>query len=168
MASLITGSLNFITGPSTSSITMIERLAMAMKEQGIKPELEVFDLGMINLIKYLERNQLITGRKYVNIMLGNINSAPATITGLNAMVEQLPKDCVWAAAGLGQFQLPMNMAAVLAGGHVRVGIEDNIYYDSKKCALASNEKLVKRVVRIAEELERPIATPQQARAMLGL
>jgi 3-keto-5-aminohexanoate cleavage enzyme len=168
MASLTTGSLNFITGPSVSSITMIERLAMAMKEQGVKPELEVFDLGMINMIKYLERNQFITGTKYINIMLGNINSAPATIMGLNAMVEQLPKNSVWAAAGLGQFQLPMNMAAMLAGGHVRVGIEDSIYYDTNKNVLASNKKLVERVVRIAEELERPIATAEQARAMLGL
>lgn len=168
MASLTTGSLNFISGPSASSVTMIERLAMAMKEQGVKPELEVFDLGMINMIKYLERNQLVSGKKYVNILLGNINTTPATIQGMSTMVDQLPKDSIWAVAGLGQFQLPMNMASVVAGGHVRVGLEDNIYYDSRRKVLANNVELVKRIVRIAEELERPCASVDEARMMLGL
>ena len=168
MASLTTGSLNFITNSSVNSITMIERLAMAMKEQGVKPEFEVFDLGMVNLIKYLERNKVIEGQKFINIILGNINTAPATLSGLNAMIEALPNNATWAVAGLGQFQLPMNMAAILAGGHVRVGVEDSIYYDSKKHVLASNKALVDRITRIASELERPIATPEQTREMLGL
>lgn len=168
MASLTTGSLNFQTGPSLNSITMIERLALEMKEQGVKPELEVFDLGMINLIKYLERNQLISGKKYINILLGNINTSPATLGGLNAMVQDLPDESVWAVAGLGQFQLPMNLMAMTAGGHVRVGIEDNIYYDVNKRVLASNKMLVDRIRQMAEVLERPIASVEEARKMLGL
>ena len=147
---------------------MIEQLAMKMKEKNIRPELEVFDYGMINLAKYLERHEIISGRKYFNILLGNINTAPATIGNLAMMADALPDNSVWAGAGLGGFQLPMNTAAIVAGGHVKVGIEDSIHYDYQQTQLASNEALVKRVVRIAEELQRPLATAQEARLIMGL
>ena len=80
----------------------------------------------------------------------------------------MPADSIWGAAGLGQFQLPMNAAAVIAGGHVRVGIEDSIHYDHAHTQLATNRQLVERVVRLAGELQRPIATAAEARAMSGL
>jgi 3-keto-5-aminohexanoate cleavage enzyme len=147
---------------------MIERLAMAMKEQGVKPELEVFDLGMINLARYLERNGVIGGRKYFNLLLGNLNTAPATIGNLATLVAALPDNSVWAGAGLGQFQLPMNAAAVIAGGHVRVGLEDSIFYDYGRARLATNRQLVERVVRISGELQRPIATADEAREIAGV
>ncbi len=168
MASLTLGSLNFLTGPSVNSITMVEQLAMKMKEKKIKPELEVFDYGMINLAKYLERHGIISGRKYFNILLGNINTAPATISSLSMLSESLPENSVWAATGLGIFQLPMNTAAIVAGGHVRVGIEDSIFYDYEQKQLASNGDLVRRVVRIADELQRPLATDLEARTIMGL
>lgn len=168
MASLTLGSLNFLTGPSVNSIDMIERLAIKMKEKNIKPELEVFDHGMINFAKYLERHELIFGKKYFNILLGNINTAPATIKYLSMMTEALPRDSAWGATGLGRFQLPMNVAAIIAGGHVRVGLEDSIYYDYKQEKLANNEELVKRIARIADELQRPLATDLEARSIVGL
>ena len=168
MASLTLGSVNFLTGPSVSSINTIERLAMVMKEQGIKPELEVLDSGMVNIAKYLERHEIIHGKKYFNIILGNINTAPATIGSLSSLVEALPDNSTWAAAGLGHFQLPMNTAAMIAGGHVRVGIEDSIYYDYDREILASNERLVERIVRIADELQRPLASPHEVRGILGI
>ncbi|NTW10011.1 MAG: GNAT family N-acetyltransferase [Chlorobiaceae bacterium] len=168
MASLTLGSLNFFTGASVSSIEMIERLALTMREREIKPELEIFDTGMINLAKYLERNRLISGRKYFNLLLGNINTAPATIADLAAMVNSLPENSIWAGTGLGQFQLPVNGASIVAGGHVRVGIEDAIYFDYGKEVLATNENLVKRIARIASEMQRPIATVRETREMMGL
>ncbi len=168
MASLTLGSLNFLSGASVNSIDMIERLAIKMKEKNIKPELEVFDHGMINLAKYLERHNIISGKKYFNLLLGNLNTAPATIGNLSMLSETLPKDSIWAAAGLGVFQLPMNTAAIIGGGHVRVGIEDSIYYDYQKNRLASNLDLVKRIVRIACELQRPLADAKETRIMLGL
>jgi len=168
MASLTLGSLNFLSGASTNSIETVERLAMAMKEQGVRPELEVFDSGMITLAKYLERNGVIRGRKYFNLLLGNLNTAPATIGSLASLVASLPADSIWAGAGIGQFQLSMNVAALVAGGHVRVGIEDSIYYDSRKTILANNRQLIERVVRIAAELERPVAPFAEARALAGL
>lgn len=168
MGSLTLGSLNFLTGASRNTIEMVERLALAMKDQGVKPELEVFDLGMINLARYLERNGLIGGRKYFNLLLGNLNTAPATLGTLATLVAALPADSTWGAAGLGQFQLPMNAAAIVAGGHVRVGLEDSIHYDHARTRLATNRQLVERVVRLAGELQRPIATAAEARAMCGL
>lgn len=168
MASLTLGSLNFLTSPSTNSIEMVERLAMAMHEQGVKPELEVFDLGMINLARYLERNGVIDGKKYFNLLLGNLNTAPATIGNLATLASALPADSIWAGAGLGAFQLPMNVAAIVAGGHVRVGLEDSIHYDYAREKLATNRQLIERVVRVAEELQRPIASALQTRDMLGL
>ncbi len=123
---------------------------------------------MINLAKYLERHQLISDTKYFNILLGNLNSTPATIGNLSMLSEALPENSIWAATGLGGFQLPMNTAAITAGGHVRVGIEDSIWFDYKKTRLTSNKELVDRIVRISNELQRPIATSQEARSMLGL
>ncbi|DAB40172.1 MAG TPA: GNAT family N-acetyltransferase [Sulfurovum sp. UBA12169] len=168
MASLTLGSLNFLSGPSINALDTIQELAMIMKEQGIKPELEVFDAGMINVAKYLERHNMIEGKKYFNLLLGNINTAPATIGDLAHLSGALPADSVWAAAGLGGFQLPMNVAGIVAGGHVRVGIEDAVYYDYKQTVSASNAELVSRIVRIADELQRPIATASQTRTMLGI
>ncbi|MFC1670689.1 GNAT family N-acetyltransferase [Spirochaetota bacterium] len=168
MASLTLGSINFLNGPSVNSINTIERLAMIMKERGIKPELEVFDAGMVNLAKYLERHRIISGIKYFNILLGNLNTAPATLASLSSIAGSLPKDSLWAAGGLGQFQLPMNAAAIAGGGHVRVGIEDSIYFDYNKEVVASNVMLVQRIVRLAEELQRPLATSEEARTMIGL
>lgn len=168
MGSLTLGSLNFLTGASTNSIEMVERLALAMKDQGVKPELEVFDLGMLNLARYLERNGLIGGRKYFNLMLGNLNTAPATLGSLATLVAALPADSVWGAAGLGSFQLPMNAAAIIGGGHVRVGLEDSIFFDNARTRLATNRQLVERVVRLAGELQRPVATTTEARALCGL
>jgi len=168
LASLTLGSLNFSAGASVNSVDMIEQLAMKMKEKNIKPELEIFDSGMINLAKYLERHEIITGTKYFNILLGNINTAPATIGDLANLSNALPENSIWAAAGIGVFQLPMNTAAIVAGGHIRVGIEDSIYYDYKKRKLATNVDLVKRIVRISNELQRDIATGAETRKMLGI
>jgi len=141
---------------------------MTMKEKNIKPEIEVFDTGMINLARYLERNNLISGRKYFNILLGNINTAPATIASLASLAGSLPDNSIWAAAGLGQFQLPVNATAIVAGGHVRTGIEDSIFYDYQREIPATNENLTKRVVRLAEEMQRRIATPEETRSMMGI
>ncbi|MBN2825320.1 MAG: GNAT family N-acetyltransferase [Campylobacterales bacterium] len=168
MASLTLGSLNFLSGASINSIDTVTELAYTMKEQDIKPELEIFDAGMVNLAKYLERHDIISGTKYFNILLGNLNSAAATIKDLSHIYTSLPNNSIWAAAGLGEFQLPMNIASIVAGGHVRVGLEDNIYYNQKENILTTNEELVKRIVRIAQELQREIATPNKTRKQLGL
>jgi uncharacterized protein (DUF849 family) len=167
-ASLTLGSMNFPTGPSVNSTDMIVRLAQTMTKQGIRPEFEAFEVGMLGVARLLERKGIVTGRRVFNLLLGNLGTLPATLGNLSTMVAALPEDSFWAAAGIGTFQLPMNTAAIVGGGGVRVGIEDSMFYDYAKTAKASNEGLVRRIVRIAEEMQRPIATPEQTRALVGL
>lgn len=168
-ASLTLGSMNFITGASVNSMETIQKLAEIMKSQDIRPELEIFDVGMIGFAKYLERKGYWgPDPKYFNLLLGNLGTLPATIANLGTLVQSLPENSVWSAAGIGVFQLPMNVAAIVAGGGIRVGVEDCIFYDFARSRLASNVELVQRVLRIASECQRPLATPQQARKMLGL
>lgn len=168
MASLTLGSLNFPMSASVNAPEMIQRLATKMAEKGIRPELEVFDTGMVAYSKFLERKGFLDGKKYFNLLLGSLGMIPATIGDLGALVNALPDNSTWAAAGIGVFQLPMNTAAIVAGGGVRVGLEDNIFYDSGKKKLATNAELVQRVVRLAEECGRRLATAAEARQMTGL
>ena len=168
MASLTLGSLNFPTQASINDPEMIQRLAEKMKNRSIKPELEIFDSGMLNAAKHLFRKRYLAPPFYFNIILGSIYSAQARVTDLAHLVSQLPRNAAWAAGGIGVFQLVANSAAILMGGHVRVGIEDNIWYDHKKTMLTTNEKSIERIKRIATEFEREIATPLEARTMVGL
>jgi len=168
MASLTLGSLNFPSGPSINSIEMVSQLAEIMNENNIIPELEVFDSGMISLAKVLETKGIIKGKKYFNLLLGSLNSIPASVKDLDYLVSKLPLNSTWAGAGIGQFQLPMNVASIVMGGNVRVGLEDNIFYDYKKNKLATNVELVERLTRVAHEIFRPIATAEEARMLIGL
>ena len=168
MASLTLGSLNFLKQASVNSPQTIENLALKMKENHIVPELEIFDTGMINAARMLAGRGVLKGPFYCNLLLGSAYTAQATLFDLAYMAGALPAGFNWAAAGIGKFQLNMNIAAVLMGANVRVGLEDNIFYDSEKKILATNEMLIERIVRIAREIGREIATPTEARQMLGL
>jgi 3-oxoadipate:acetyl-CoA acetyltransferase len=168
MASLTLGSLNFHTGPSVNSIETIEELAGRMARAGIRPELEIFDLGMAHLARRLLAHGLIHRPLYANLLLGFPNSAPADGRTLVALADALPEDTTWAAAGCGAFQLPANGLAVLMGGHVRTGLEDNPYLDHTTRAPATNEDLVRRAIDLAALVGRRPAKPEEARALLGL
>lgn len=168
MASLTTGSLNFPDGPSVNAPEVVEGLARRMQEKGIKPELEVLELGMVNTAKLLIKKGIIAPPFYFNILLGSPHTAPATMLNLCAVVESLPDESCWAACGVGKFQLKINVAAMVMGGHVRVGLEDNLFHDSERRELSTNVLQVERVVRIAKELGRDASTPSEARQMLGL
>jgi 3-keto-5-aminohexanoate cleavage enzyme len=105
---------------------------------------------------------------YFNLLLGSRYSVPATARHLSNMLEDLPPDSLWSAAGIGLFQLPMNVLAIAMGGHCRVGLEDNIYHGFDRGELATNEGLVERVAHISETFGRPLASSTRARALLGL
>ena len=105
---------------------------------------------------------------YFCFLLGSLGSIPANIRDLSYLSDSLPNQSVWSATGIGRFQTQINVASILMGGHVRIGIEDSIYYNYPKKDLATNISLVKRIVRIAKELNREIATPKEARKILGL
>jgi uncharacterized protein (DUF849 family) len=146
----------------------IKELATLMTERNILPELEIFEPGFINTAKYLVRKGYLKKPLHFSLLLGSLGSIPAEIKDLSYLVQSLPPESTWCATGIGRFQTQINVAAILMGGHVRVGIEDSIYYNYPQEELATNKELVGRIVRIAKELNREIATPAEAREILGL
>ncbi|MBM4467326.1 MAG: 3-keto-5-aminohexanoate cleavage protein [Chloroflexi bacterium] len=166
MASLTTGSMNFPDRVYENPFSTIEYLARAMKEAGTRPEMEIFEAGMIANAQLLVEQGLATEPLHFNFVLGSHGSLPATPKNLLYLSELIPSDATWTASGLGRWQLPVTALALVMGGHVRVGLEDNLYY--RRGELASNEQLVERMVRLADELGRPVATPDEARAILHL
>ena len=168
MASLTLGSVNFASGPSVSSMETVRELARRMQDRGVRPELEVFDLGMAHLANALLEEGLLQEPLYVNILLGFPNGAPANAETLSMLVRALPPGTVWAAAGLGAYQRPMNALALAMGGHVRTGLEDNSRLDHATRAPATNLALVERVAATAALVGRVRASPAQARELLGL
>jgi len=168
LGSLTLSSLNFNKQASVNTPQMIQALAAKMLALGIRPELEAFDLGMINYAKYLARKGLLRAPYYFNLILGNIACAQATMLSLGLMVNELPEDAVWAAGGVGDAQLGMNAMAIVAGGGVRVGLEDNIWYDEERTRLATNRELIERVLTIGRALGRRPHPCGEARRVLGL
>jgi len=156
MGSLTLSSLNFVQQASVNSPEMIKKLALKMKEYGVKPELEAFDSGMINFQKYLINKGILEPPYYINILLGNIAGMQPNLAYIGTAITDLPDNTYWALAGLGNSQLNINTIAIANGGGVRVGLEDNIFYDKKKKKLASNLDLIKRIHKLAEIHERPI------------
>lgn len=166
MASLSTGSSNFISQVNANSFDLIEELANKMYENNIKPEIEAFDLGMIDNAKYLLKKGILKGPLQFNLVMNVRGSVEGTPRNLLHMVESLPEGSTFTVSGIGPSQVPMLTMAIILGGHARTGLEDTVLYD--KGVLASNEMLVERVVRISKELGREIASPNDARKILDM
>ena len=146
---------------------MIKALAQKMLDNNIRPELEAFDLGMINYAKYLISKGIIKPPYYFNLILGNIACAQANILSLGLMIKELPSDTIWSAGGIGNWQLKMNAMSIMEGGGVRVGLEDNIWFDEDRKRLATNPDLVKRISTIANVLGKEPYSQKEAREVLG-
>jgi uncharacterized protein (DUF849 family) len=168
MGSLTLSSVNFNRQASMNSPKMIQALAQEMKDQGISPELEAFDVGMINYAKYLEKKGLIEPPHYFNLILGNIACAQADLLHTGMMIRDLPPNSYWSLGGVGDAQLMMNSIAIAAGGGVRVGLEDNIWYDSARTRLAKNHELISRIHGLAKANQREIMKPSELRKLLNL
>ena len=166
MASLTTGSVNFPHSAYVNPPDLVDALAGEMRRLEIKPEMEIFDLSMVNNAVALADRDLAVGPLHFNFVMGLRGAMPAKIEHLVHLSTGLPAESTWTVSGIGAAQLKMNLHAVLMGGHVRVGLEDNIYY--KKGKLATNEMLVERIVRLSKELGREVATPDEARKILHL
>jgi len=164
--SLTLSSLNFNQQASVNSPEMIKDLARAMLDRGIMPELEAFDLGMINYAHYLIGKDLIRPPYYINLILGNIACAQSNLMSLGLMVKELPAGAVWSAGGVGNAQLKTNAMSLVEGGGVRVGLEDNIWYDEDRTKLATNRELVERTLDIARSLGREPYSRGEARELL--
>ena len=167
MASFDAGSINTEAGVFINDSDFLDAAAAAASEYGVKLELECFDSGMIvTALRYHEQG-LIAAPLHFQFLFGSRFGMPATARALANAADMLPGDATWSVIGIGRAQLQMAMMAMPMGGHVRVGLEDNIYYRRGELA-TGNAQLVERVVRLAAELGRPVASPAEARRLLGL
>lgn len=166
MATLDCGTLNFGGDEIfVNTENTIKNFATIMNERNIKPEIEVFDKGMVDLAIRYHKQGYIKAPMHFDFVLGV--QMTATVRDLAFMVDSIPAGSTWTVAGLSRFEFPMAAVAIVMGGHVRVGFEDNVYL-SKGVLAKSNGELVEKVVRIANELGRKVATPSEAREILGL
>ena len=168
MASLTLGSLNFPKQASVNAPATIQGLAERMRDRGIVPEWEVFDLGMLDYGAYLRNRGVLGDPVYANLLLGSLGTLSATPLNLALMVERLPAGAIWAATGIGRFQRRVTQWAIAMGGHVRIGLEDNLWFDDDRTDLATNARLVERVVTVARSMGREPASPDQVRRRLGI
>jgi len=168
MGSLTLSSVNFNRRASVSEPETIQALAREMRERGVLAELEAFDSGMINYAKDLTRKELLRPPHYFNLLLGNIACAQADLLHAGMMVRDLPENSFWSMAGIGDAQLSMNSLAIAVGGGVRVGLEDNIWYDPGRTRLAKNPDLLRRIHTLAAANERKVMAPAKLRKLLNL
>ena len=144
-----------------------EEFAQKMRENGVKPELEVFHPGHFTEVNHLVEEDYLEEPYWLTLILGMQTGTIPHPRNLLNLVDNIPDEAEWQCLAVGRYQLPLTTMAIILGGHIRVGMEDNIYYRKGEPA-ESNAQLVRRAARIADELERPLATPDEAREMLGL
>jgi 3-keto-5-aminohexanoate cleavage enzyme len=167
LVSFDAGSLNLSDMVFINSPEFLETLAKETYRRGIKPELEIFDAGMIyTCLRYLDAG-LLKPPLYFQFVLGARGGIAADAKSLVHLTEIIPNGSKWSVIGIGSNQSPMTTLGLIMGGHVRVGLEDNIYI-SKKVLAQNNREFVEKIKRISHELEREIATPTDARRILGL
>ena len=165
MASLNLGSINFGEDVFINSFSEIRSFIQAFKENQITAEYEVYEAGHLDNLKKLISEKLIEAPFHCQFVLGVPGALMGDLSSLQFLIQKLPPKSSWGVAGIGRFQLPLAVHAILLGGNVRVGLEDNIFY-SKGVLAKSNAQLVERVVRIAKEVGREIASPKEARKIL--
>lgn len=166
MCSLDCGSLNFDEMVYAAKPSWLRRMARSMRDAGTKPELECFEIGHIRMARQLIEEGLIDAPPLFQLCLGVKWAADASPRTMMALVDMLPPGALWAAFGLGSMQMPMVAQAVLLGGHVRVGLEDNLFL--AKGVFATNAQLVERAASIVTILGATVADPTATRAILGL
>jgi len=168
LGSLTLSSLNFNRMASINEPEMIQKLAKEMKLKGILPELEVFDIGMVNYAKYLIKKGLLQSPHYFNLLFGNVACAQPDLLHAGLLVRDLPEKSYCSLAGIGDAQLMMNSLAIATGTGVRVGLEDTIWYDKARTKLATNSDLLQRIHTLAEANERKMMSPKTLRELLHL
>lgn len=167
LASFDAGSINLGGGVFSNPPEFLDAAAEKMKQMGVKPEIEVFDSGMIVTALRMRDQGKLSDPLHFQFVLGTPWGAPATPRSLLYLHGFLPPEATWSVIGIGKGHLPMSMMGLIMGGHIRVGMEDNIYYQRGVLA-QSNAQFVERIVRIAREYGREVATPEEARSILGL
>lgn len=167
LASFDAGSINLGGRVFSNPPEFLDAAAKMMKQKRVKPEIEIFDSGMIISSLRMRDDGKLEEPLYFQFVLGTPWGAPATPKSLLHLYEHIPDNATWSVIGIGKTHLPMSMMGLIMGGHIRVGMEDNIYY--RRGVLAkTNSQFVERIVRIAREYGREVASPNEARAILGL
>jgi uncharacterized protein (DUF849 family) len=170
MASLATGSVNFATMIYENPPQLVDGLAQSMLEYGVKPEVEVFDLAMLYNAANLVQKGLLKDKPHVQFVMGIPNALPVrreVFDFLRGELQNVIPGATWVAAGISRHQFEVNRWCLEAGGHCRTGLEDNTRFDKTRLA-TSNAELVKKIVDVCGEYDRVVATPAQAREILGL
>lgn len=168
MASLTLGSMNFPSQTSINPPQVIRELALRMLDRGIKPEMEVFEVGMIDYAKYLIRKGFLRQPCYFNLFLGSLGTLNASSNHLRYLVSQLPPFSTWAASGIGSFHARIQLLAAQMGGGIRTGLEDSLYLDPGKQVQASNADWIRMAAKHAASCGRELATPAEVRQWLEL
>ena len=167
LASFDAGSINLGGGVFINPPDFLDLAASEMIRLSVKPEIEVFDSGMITTALAMKAKGQLTDPLYFQFVLGTPSGAVATPKSLLHLTEMIPDGSIWSVTGMGKAHLPMSMMALIMGGHIRLGMEDNLYYERGILA-RRNAQFVERIVRIAESYGREIASPDDARKILGL
>jgi 3-keto-5-aminohexanoate cleavage enzyme len=168
MASLTTGSSNFGDDVFLNDAALIDAFYRRMREKGVRPEFEIFEAGQIdNALRLVKRHGPAGPLMHWDFVLGVPGSMSGEPRNLTFLVDRLPEGSVWTCTGIGRWHMPVTMTALALGGNVRLGFEDNIFYHRGVLA-RENAELVRRVVRLAAEWDRPAATPDDARRLLRL
>lgn len=168
LASYDCGSMNwmhnslFINHPK-----FLEELGNTMQENDVKPEIEIFDAGMIYNSLYYLKKEVLKSPLHYQFVLGAAGGTAATVENLVYLKNLIPEGSTWSALGIGKGHIPIMMTAIAMGGHVRVGMEDNVYYDVGELAI-SNAQLVERAARLIKDSMNEVASPEDARMLLGL
>ncbi len=167
MATLTTGSVNFGEDIFANAAPMVRQIAKRMAEFGVRPEIECFDTGMVETALRLAKEGVFPSPSHFNLVMGMAGGMGGTAHHLEFVRTLLPADCTWSVAGIGRFELPLAERAIAVGGHVRVGLEDNVYLSKGVLAKGSYE-LVQAVATLARQAGRPLASVAQARQLLHL
>jgi uncharacterized protein (DUF849 family) len=172
MGSYDAGSFNWMPGGVfMNTPKFLKELGNVYLEKGIKPEIEIFDVGMLNVAEYFVKKGNLPSKNHYQFCLGVKGAMPATVENLLYLKSHIPKDSTWSAFGVGAGHLPILFATLALGGHIRVGLEDNVIYSKDKEGnkiMATNSMLVKRAVDAVKAYGNEIATPIEARKMLGI
>ena len=168
MGSYDAGSFNWMPGGVfVNSPQFLQKLGDLYMEKGIKPELEIFDAGMLGVASYFVKKGHLSTPCHYQFCLGVLGGMPATVENLLYLVQHIPAGSTWSAFGVGKGHLPILFASLALGGHIRVGMEDNVMY-AKGVLAESNVQFVERARRVIEEYGKQVATPAEAREILSL
>ncbi len=167
MATLTLGTVNFGEDIFENSLPTIRRIAQALREKKITPELEIFDAGMMDTARQLIEEGVLEAPLHFNFVLGVPGGLSGEVENLEFLLGKLPEGSTWSAAGIGRYQLPLNQFALSHGGHVRLGLEDNIYLQKGQLA-EGNAPFVIRMKELAKQAGRALASPGEARRILRL